>query len=280
MTPSHLHAVTSFLVHIGQATGFAPGIDPTGKIATMAVMLGEKYPDSRMFCDASATFVAFECGLMNMPSVAIIARFVERWWDKHKPPASTRALAGHGALEAAALSNSDRALVECWLHNAAAGNAARDLTVQLDVLRKHAPAGFRWLIGPGQNMLAAEIAVTQRWYDAAEHQRAPPSEVEIETVAALVRQCAGTIAGSVPGNVEQPTHDAHRPRKVAAGSYATTPTPAAASPPPASPAPAPAFRKPRRCPGGSYGPPAVAPGLHGAIIASISLPRPSRDRDS
>jgi hypothetical protein len=162
MTPTHLVAVTEWLNWVAQGTGLPSGSDPEAVIKTRAVMVGEKYPDTRMFCQASAAFVAIECGLMSLPSVGILGKFLEKWWSKNQP-----ALIALPGLEIAApadapLTPADRNQVDSWLRGVAGGKASdSDLAGRLSIVRKVAPVGFNWLVR--NNHTAGAIAARLGW---------------------------------------------------------------------------------------------------------------------
>jgi hypothetical protein len=190
MTPAHLHAVTAFLSHIAQATGFPAGIDPDAKIQTMAVMLGEQHGDTRMFCDAAARSVAIDCGLMNMPSVGIISKLLEKWWARNKPATSFIQGPGMADLASADLSAEDRMNVQLWIEHDAAGDLGEaEMIRRLAIIRHSASKGYRWLLAQHTDaaMRAASLAVRMRWVDE-EHTWAPPTQDDIDGVAATVRQ--------------------------------------------------------------------------------------------
>lgn len=162
MTPHHLKAATTFLGRIAQATGMPPGVDPSEKIATMAVMLAEKHSDTRIFCDAAASWVTIECGLMNMPSAGIISKLLEKWWAKNRPPASMPMIEG---TEASGLSAMDKSWVAFWRRACAEHPSRGERANALSLVRKMGPAAFEWLLKEDDE--AALIALRKGWSEYA-----------------------------------------------------------------------------------------------------------------
>lgn len=180
MTPEHLHAVTSFLAHVGNATGFPMNIDPKAKMADMAVMLAEKYPNTAMFADKAATFVAFECGMTIMPSVAIIGRLLEKWWSKNRP--AQVALPGAGDD----MSQADRAMIRFWGdYRTGVKPMPRGVTLvtSLSMMRQHKPDAFAYVVKTDDE--ARRIAEQQGWI--REPREPTPTQEAIEAVHRAIR---------------------------------------------------------------------------------------------
>jgi hypothetical protein len=127
---------------------------------------------------------------MNMPSVGIISKLLEKWWAKNKP--STPFIQGPGLadLADADLSGEDRMNVQLWIEHHEKGDLGeKEMIGRLAVMRRYASKGYKWLIRQRTDaaMRAAEIAVRQRWVDE-EHVWTPPTQEERDAVAAIVRQ--------------------------------------------------------------------------------------------
>lgn len=120
----------------------------------------------------------------RVPTLARLRKALDIWHEANKP----KAVVLPDSVDATDLPATDRALVRFWLRDFAEGKPRQALTISLSVLRRHAPSGYRWLLDTRSDgaMLAAEIAVTQRWGEA-EHRWTPPTEEEKAAVAVIVR---------------------------------------------------------------------------------------------
>lgn len=232
MTPTHLVAVTEWVNWVAQATGVPSGADPEAAIKTRAVVLAEKYLDTRMFTQTSAAFVAVECGLMALPAVGILCKFLEKWWDKNKPAQPALASPWAADLAQASLSPEDRMAVTVWLQrDAEAFLSQRDMVGRLAVIRQANAAGFQWLVA--HNMRAQDIARDRGWLreDTSEdytdpqrilasvrgilHPPHPQAEFWLRSLRAAVERHAPHLADLVPLDVKD----------TAIGGAQRTPTP-------------------------------------------------------
>lgn len=86
----------------------------------------------------------------------------------------------------------DRQLASLWLRHFDEGHTERELTIELAVIRRYGPAGYRWLINARSNagMRAAEIAVRQKW-TGSRHEAA--TDDEKDEVSRTVQQIGSNL---------------------------------------------------------------------------------------
>jgi hypothetical protein len=159
MTPSHLVAVTTWVTWVAQGTGMPAGVDPDATIKTRAVMLGEQFSDTRMFTSASARFVAIECGLMSLPSVGILSKFLGKWWNSNKP-----ALTALPGVDDEDMPAADRSMVRVWRDiRGGTKSLPRGVTLDtwLDMTRRPTPAAFAYIVKTDDE--ARKIAERREW---------------------------------------------------------------------------------------------------------------------
>jgi hypothetical protein len=236
---THVKAIAAWLTGLANAcAGNAPLADAASKIAEMSKMLAEEFPDDAVFTDASKRFVAGQCHLF--PSFGKCRDFLHVWWKENCPRTSDGL---PDDLESAKLPSRDRLMVGLWMRkyalsenrkrlddwNATAWPKQRDnpelddvtppidelapsLAVDLSLLRRHARAGYRWLVE--HNASAASTQSKMGWRGAEEQHKGPRTDEELEAIAAIVRRRFPSVtdgAGhAVPSGAPRPPDPAHQ----------------------------------------------------------------------
>jgi hypothetical protein len=214
----HSVVVATWLNDLAVLTaGNRPAEDLKVKVAALTGVVADAFPDPAVFTKASLYAISQQTTFL--PSFAELHRLLTDWWQSNQPRMFFVPL----ELENASMSAEDRANVIVWLqHETAKDLSRREMTARLAVIRRYAPAGYRWVIA--NNLLAADIAVTHRWAEA-EHRWAPPSEEEKAAVARLVRPyTAPVVSASAAPRPQQGQGGAYGP---AAGESPTDPANAA-----------------------------------------------------
>lgn len=182
-TPAHLKHVSGWLFDLANLTVGTPAqVDIRPKVASLASVIADAFPQDATFSKASLIAVAHHCPFF--PSFAELHVKLNDWWQENKP----RAFVAPLDLATADMSPEERANVVVWLEHEAKNDLSHgEMARRLAVIRRYAPRGYRWLIGAGGNLLAADIAVTRHWQDE-EHRHAPPTEEERAAVQRLVHK--------------------------------------------------------------------------------------------
>jgi hypothetical protein len=160
-SPTHLRHVTGWLADLANHTaGTAALVDAKEKISSMAATLADVFPDQACFTRESLVAIATQNGFF--PGFGTLHVQLTEWWSKHRPVK----YAVPSDLASASIPNFDRVNVEIWLTHRAANDLPADgMHGRLAVIRRHAPAGFEWLVR--NDLFAAEIAVRHGWSEEA-----------------------------------------------------------------------------------------------------------------
>jgi hypothetical protein len=206
----HGRVVRAWLARLAiSCAGETPLADQQRKVDLLAEDLALDFPDSAAFTNDSCRAVAG--AVDEFPSYGKLKAFLGAWWEQNRPATP----AGEpDDIDATDLPVGDKIFVRRWLsgshlsgNRAAIGDwlakpwpggvvgAAVDgqvpaLVVDLSLIRRHAPAGYRRLLRTNQQ--AAQIAGKMGWTDI-EHRRGEPSADEQAAVAALVAKITGQI---------------------------------------------------------------------------------------
>jgi hypothetical protein len=206
-TRAHLQAVTAWISKLANVTAGAVQVsDIEGRIAGLAAMLAEDFPDIARFTPESLRGVAAECN--SFPPYAKLKALIDAYWQQHRqtggndtPPV------GSGSLAQADMSPEDRMGVTVWLQRLAENKLPKsDMVMRLAVIRRYHAKGYRWLIA--NNDFAKQIAADKGWHEP-ETRRAPPTDEEQEAIAALIRNRPTTTTNAA--GEKQTTLDAVDP---------------------------------------------------------------------
>jgi hypothetical protein len=187
----HGRVVRAWLARLAiSCAGETPLADQQRKVDLLAEDLALDFPDSAAFTNDSCRAVAG--AVDEFPSYGKLKAFLGAWWEQNRPATP----AGEpDDIDATDLPVGDKIFVRRWLsgshlagNRAAIGDwlakpwpggvvgAAVDgqvpaLVVDLSLIRRHAPAGYRRLLRTNQQ--AAQIAGKMGWTDI-EHRRGEP----------------------------------------------------------------------------------------------------------
>jgi hypothetical protein len=170
-------------LHIACTNSNVPIEERKAKVAALTGALALDFPDPAVFTRESLHALAKRNNFF--PSFSVLSEQLSDWWEAHRPKHFCVPL----ELDHAEMPAEARANVIAWLKHASANDLPRkDMVLRLSIIRRCAPAGYRWLIN--NDNAAAEIAVTQRWSEP-EHRQAAPTAEEIEAVHQAVRSRLG-----------------------------------------------------------------------------------------
>lgn len=171
-------------LHIACTNSNTPIEERKAKVAALTGALALDFPDPAMFTRESLHALAKKNNFF--PSFSVLSTQLSDWWEAHRPRHFTVPL----ELDHADMSAEARANVIAWLKHQAAGDLSQqDMMLRLSIIRRSAPAGYRWLINA--NNAAAEIAVKHRWTEPERHQA--PTQDEIDAVHRAIRSGVGRL---------------------------------------------------------------------------------------
>jgi hypothetical protein len=225
----HAKLVREWLLGLAAATTVPADIEK--RVRQIATFLADDFGDPGVFSDASLKAAA--AGNDTFPSYGVLKTFLAAWWEQNRP----RTTSGEpDDLDAVEMPEADRGMVRRWLsaHRMPANaKAVGDwtatawpgdgkpvqpvwgqcpaLVVDLSLIRRHAPAGYRWLLR--HNQAAAAVAGKMTWAEA-DAPKPPPTDEQVAAVAALVANRVGrTTNGAgqpIPSGAPQPPNPAHQ----------------------------------------------------------------------
>jgi hypothetical protein len=158
--PAHLRHVTGWLADLANHTsGMAPLIDAKAKIGSMAATLADAFPEQACFSRESLVAIAKQNNFF--PGFGTLHAQLAAWWSEHRPLKYT----APADLATAPLSAEDRANVSVWLQHRAANDLPEPAMIaRLAIIRRFAPAGYRWLTN--NDLFAADLAVRSGWTES------------------------------------------------------------------------------------------------------------------
>jgi len=216
MKASHLHTVTGWIADLANLTaGNQPLADAKTKIAGMASVIAEAFPDPRTFSRRSLEEIAAQNTFF--PAYGQLKAQLERWWNQNRPAAGPALTApDENGLEAA-----DRSMLVFWGEYTSGAKVLPEgvtLTGWLSMCRAHRPKAFAQLVRTDPK--AADIAVRKRWHIPESGPRHVPTPEEEEAVHQTAQEAVRAIAQAVrPDPVPRATYaaiDAAREQSYAA----------------------------------------------------------------
>jgi hypothetical protein len=200
--------------------GTGPIADLEVKVRQTAEFLAEDFPDSAAFTSASVKAVAAE--VQFFPPYGKLKAFLGAWWEQNRPamPAGEP-----DDIDATDLPVGDKIFVRRWQsasHLAANKTALGDwvakpwpggvvgaavldrttpaLVVDLSLIRRHAPAGYRRLLRTNQQ--AAQIAGKMQWPDPTGPRPVPRSDEDQAASAKAADKRIGIATDGVGDRIE------------------------------------------------------------------------------
>jgi hypothetical protein len=192
--PQHIKTVSVWLFQLASAcSSGGPIAELEAKVRQFAPWLADDFPDPATFTDQSVRAVAAEAQFW--PPYGKLRAFLAAWWQDNRPQTP----AGEpDDLDATRLPTADKLMVRRWqsaarLHGniralgdwaatpwpddrvgALVADAAPALAVDLALIRRHAPAGYRWLLE--HRRMAKATADKMRWPPPAARVEEPKAD--------------------------------------------------------------------------------------------------------
>src|SRR5690349_13134917 len=107
-TSVHLQRVLGWATDLANVTaGSASFAETRTKVAGLASLLADAFPDARTFCRASLEYVAGKSSFF--PSYAVATEHLTAWWERNRPTGPALPGADDASLDVA-----DRIMLAIW----------------------------------------------------------------------------------------------------------------------------------------------------------------------